>query len=704
MGSLFTELRRRNVFRVGLAYAIVGWFLVQLSDALFPALLLPDWSTRLVVGLLIIGFPVALLLAWAFEITPEGIKREADVDRSASITQATGRKLDFVIIGTLVLALGYFVYDKFMAAETPEVAAESEKSIAVLPFIDLSPGKDQEYFSDGISEELLNVLAKTPGLRVAARTSSFSFKGKDTKIQDIGRELNVATVLEGSVRKAGTRLRITAQLIDVADGYHIWTETYDRELTDVFAIQDEISHAIVDALKVHLVGVETAPPTVIAAANLEAYNLYLRGRFFVQTRTKDALETARANFGQAIGLDPAYAPAYTGLADSIMLLRDDPGSYGDIPPDEAVALARPLIEKALALDPQLADAHASLGLLEWQENNFELAAEALRRAIALSPNLARAHMWLSSVQVALNQEQEAFAILERALVLDPLSIPGNYNMASMLVGRNRHDEALARYEKLVELNPGHPIGYRGVGQMHQNQARFVEAVQWYRKALDVEPGSPGARTQLGFLMLDFGDFDAALELIPEFSDVIWVVQGRVDEALAITREKLDAKPDDMDTVARAALVEAYAGRHARSRALLEQLAAKTTGTDGPLYHVNFVYPANILLAYLRAADGDSEGAMELIGPSRAMLERDRDAGIDTPNHDIAEAALLVVEGRRADAVKAFARAVERKFRSRFILSDPIFIELADEPGFEALVTQINDDLDAARARLMEEES
>ena len=270
--SFFSELKRRNVFKVAAAYIIVGWLLLQVSDTLVPALHLPEWFHSGVAFLLIIGFPLAVIFAWAFEMTPDGLKREKEVDRSQSITRVTGQKLNNALIGMLVLALGYFVIDKFVldprrdaelvqnnqSEKLQEAGADVQggeefgnKSIAVLPFVNMSDDGANEYFSDGLSEELLNLLAKIPDLKVAARTSSFQFKGKTGDIESIATQLKVANVLEGSVRKSGNQVRITAQLIKADDGYHLWSETYDRTLENIFAVQDEIAAAVVDALKVH---------------------------------------------------------------------------------------------------------------------------------------------------------------------------------------------------------------------------------------------------------------------------------------------------------------------------------------------------------------------------------------------------------------------------------------------------------------------
>ncbi|MFB3077036.1 MAG: hypothetical protein ACE1Y4_03425, partial [Lysobacterales bacterium] len=328
--SFFEELKRRNVFRVGIAYVVLAWVVIEVTDTVAPALNLPDWTLAFVTWLGIIGFPFALVFAWGFELTPEGIKREHEVDRSQSVAHITGRKLDFAIIGLLVVALGYFAYDKFVLepardaelvvatteAVTDEVIEQAvqttgyDKSIAVLPFVNMSDDASNEYFSDGISEELLNLLTRIPELRVIARTSSFAYKGKEVSIADIARELNVDHVLEGSVRKSGNQVRITVQLIRANDSSHLWSESYDRTLDNIFAIQDEIAAAVVAQLKVTLLG---AAPTV-REIDPAAYALFLQARYMAHQGTPEAWEQSLALYEQVLEIYPDYAAAWVGLA------------------------------------------------------------------------------------------------------------------------------------------------------------------------------------------------------------------------------------------------------------------------------------------------------------------------------------------------------------------------------------------------------
>ena len=351
---------RRNVTRVALVYIIVAWVTIQVVDVMFPALKVPDWAVSITAALIIIGFPFALIFAWAFEITPEGIKREKDVDRSHSLTAQTGRKLDFMIIGALVIAVAVLLFDKLILTgsddqvaqiSTPDEAADTiirvpEKSIAVLPFVNMSGNVENEYFSDGLSEELLNVLAKIPGLKVAGRTSSFQFKGENKDLRLIGEQLGVAHVLEGSVRQSGPMVRITAQLIDTETGFHLWSETFDRELNDIFAIQDEISASVAAALKVTLFG--AAGEKVVnnrGTESVEAYDLYLRGRYLREHLSRDNIQQSIAVLHEAVAIDPNYAAAWAQLSLSEGRWI---GTYTEsLQFDQGYAIARRYAERAL---------------------------------------------------------------------------------------------------------------------------------------------------------------------------------------------------------------------------------------------------------------------------------------------------------------------------------------------------------------------
>jgi TolB-like protein len=454
--SLFTELRRRNVIRVAAAYLVTAWLVAQIAELALDSFGTPDWVMKTILFMLAMGLPFAIIFAWAFELTPEGIKREKDVDRSESITQQTGRKLNYTIIGALTVALVLSIATRGVQfgaeefVEQPEAVADTDKSIAVLPFVNMSDDPDNEYFSDGISEELLNVLVKVEGLRVASRTSSFSFKGKDTPIPDIAEALKVEHVLEGSVRKAGDTVRITAQLIDVKTDSHLWSETYDRKLEDVFVIQDEISAHIVEALRVALGTGEVVQTSARPTDNLDAYEDYLRGRHFWQRRGEENIRKAIALFEQATRADPGFARAWSSLAAAHLTLPN----YSNEPADTHYPLALEFANKALVLDPTMAESHAVIADLLRFENRWSEAEEHYLAAIRLEPRNATGYLWYAEQLASVGKLELCLENALIALELDPFNA-GTNSMAAFgyeLVG----DMDLARKQLQAAWDLGHP--------------------------------------------------------------------------------------------------------------------------------------------------------------------------------------------------------------------------------------------------------
>ncbi len=558
MNNLFTELKRRNIFRVAGMYAVVGWILIQVAVALESSMKLPDWFDSMVVSLIMIGFPIAILLAWAFEMTPEGMKRTESVADGDSISGQTGRKLDFAILGGLVLVAVLVVGSRFiphdMAApdaadvpEVPEVIAQAEPvepeitdekpSIAVMPFEDFSAGKDQEYFASGISEELLNVLARIDGLKVSSRTSSFAFKEREASTGEIAEALGVKHILEGSIRKSGATLRITAQLIDTSNDQHMWSETYDRPLTaeNLFAVQDEIAAAIVAELKGRLSIGET--DTADRTASLEAYELYIRARDQAQKRLPDTLNAAVEGYKQVIALDPEFAPAYAGLGVAYLLMEE----YTTMLEEESIRLAKPFVDRALELAPNSAEALTAAASLALQESKIQAALDFTNRAIAANPNYVLAYHRQGLTLGSLGQTEQALAIFQKALQLDPLSavLLGNVGAYQERVG----DIAAARatHEKNIKYNPNSTHGYSMLGRIKHNDGDYIGAHTLLKDAQAINPESTTALSQLLQIYGDVGLFELAepLTQTPEDKGVLYVLSGDLEAARKIVAENPD---------------------------------------------------------------------------------------------------------------------------------------------------------------------
>ncbi len=472
--SIVQELKRRNVIKVAIAYAVVAWLLIEITATVFPILKLPDWSVTLVTAFILIGFPFALIFAWAFEITPEGIKREKDVDRSQSITHITGRKLDYLIIAVLVLALGFFAFDKFvlgpsrdaeLVQATTEAVTEqvtetgnaetADKSIAVLPFVNMSSDPEQEYFSDGLAEEILIVLARIPDLTVAPRASAFAYKGDNRSISQIADELRVNLVLAGSVRKAGNRVRITAELIDASNDTQLWSDIFERELNDVFAIQEEIGKAIGRTLEIRLADSRGNAISIAGTNNVEAHNAYLKGRYLLHKRGNENVRRAIENFQQATELDPDFAEAHASLGIAKAL------GWGQRDKKGATLSAN----RALELDRLLPMAWVAAGLAAGQQFRFDEQERALREALALEPNNAEAAHLLGASLINMGHLDEALQLGLRAVSLDPNTAIYRAWLGIYYMALGQGAEGMAHLDEAMEINTavyGYPLMWKAV--------------------------------------------------------------------------------------------------------------------------------------------------------------------------------------------------------------------------------------------------
>jgi TolB-like protein/Flp pilus assembly protein TadD len=487
--SLIEELKRRNVIRVGAAYIVTAWLVIQVVETVFPIYEVSNAAMRIVISALAVGLVPVLFLAWALEITPEGLKWEKDVDRSKSLTSATGKTLDRIIIVVLAIAVSFFEFDKFVLCESREAAiAESareegrseailgsfgDRSIAVLAFDDMSPGKDQEYMSDGIAEEILNLLAKIRDLRVISRSSAFSFKGEDINIPDVAAQLNAAYILEGSVRTAGDQVRITAQLIEGSTDSHVWSNTYDRKLENIFEIQDEIAAAVVEELKVTLL--DEAPKS--QPIDPEAYKLILQARYLWYRRAEGDEQKVLEMYQQAVEMVPDYAPAWAGLSVAWAVHYQK----GRMDREEGLRLARETAEKALELDPDSADALVRMGQALARARDADGMRDAYNRAYELEPDNPLVLGVISRQLRGLAQFDKAIEYLERAAEIDPLGAIWSGNKADILATVGRYDEAEAAYARALELNGNLQSYNMGMADIYIYRREYDKAVEALRE-------------------------------------------------------------------------------------------------------------------------------------------------------------------------------------------------------------------------------
>ncbi|TDJ31381.1 MAG: tetratricopeptide repeat protein [Gammaproteobacteria bacterium] len=545
--SLFKELQRRNVMKMTVVYVLAGWVLLQVADIVIPALGIPEWGVTFVLVLIALGFPIALIFSWVYEITPEGIRKEKDIAPGESITHETSAKLNYLVVGLLVVIAALLAFNLFgtrglktesaviavsepdtaTAVDSPVSPGEGLTSVAVLPFVNMSADPDNEYFSDGISEELLNVLVKVKGLRVPSRTSSFAFKGEGKPIAEIAAILKVDHVLEGSVRKAGNTVRVTAQLIDVGTDTHLWSETYDRELTDIFAIQDEIANSIVRALQATL---GTEVPAIAESRpteSLEAYELYLRGRFFLRLREQENLRRSIELFKQAVELDPEFAQAWSGLAAAYNVLpgymTSDPGVYG---------LAREAANEALVLDGSLGEARAVLAQLLGVEGKFDDALRTFEKALEIAPRDSTARLWYGIQLFQSGYLRQAGEQLAIAKELDPAS-------GLHLGWLGRTQDVLGHQEQALEtFQQGMALGRRAAFKQALlilvHQGRYDEARELVSSgALDQNLGG-----RANFLFIEavenpdkVSEAIAALEATGQFVSSQYLFLGDTDRGL-----------------------------------------------------------------------------------------------------------------------------------------------------------------------------
>jgi len=665
------------------------------------------------------------VLAWVFEVTPDGVKLEKNVDRTDSITPRTGRRLDLVFIGLLVIALGISVTLNVTGMrDAHEMLPESvdRSSIAVLPFTSRSTDPQNQLFADGIHDDLLTRLANISALRVISRTSVMEYRDTTKNLREVAGELGVGVVLEGAVQRAGDSVRITAQLIDASTDEHIWAKSYDRQLSmvNLFAIQSEISEEIALAMRATLTNEEHLRLTNIPTVSLAAYNLYTQGRANLYMRRLDTLQKAREQFEQAIALDPDYAEAYSGLAESVLLLLNN---HQAISVDETFDIARPSIRKALSLNPGLSDAHAVEGLLKhqmWQETRtgpgLEEAAVCLIAALESNPNNATAYMWFASVRATQNRMEEAIELYHDSLRVDPLGKIPYANLPGLYALRGQNDEALDLYVKAVEIHPDWPTAYRNLASHLNGLGRMDEAFAWAKKGRELS-NDPIAAGPMILAYIEFGEYEKALDL---FSDIEpghplyvfglsmqKVIQGDFASALEIIEDSVeDAENPRQIELGLMTTFSAFSGDFEKARRYTEQQYPEFTADANPEVDRFNVAPL-VGYAMILQKLGERKRAATLL--DKALIVVRTLPRIGLTGHGIRDVQILALQGRTSEALSAFRDAIDEGVRGTVVSNgwplslDPYLDSVRDQPAFRAMVAELDDKVGQMQQRLGEAE-
>ena len=731
MNNLFKELRRRSVFRVTGVYAVVGWFMVQASVTLETALGLPGWFDGLVVSLLLIGFPIALILAWAFEITPEGMKRTEAGVPGASFDGKTSHKVDYAILAGLGLVVIVIVADRFVPnltssvdvsqnqtlnGETGRGISDSENgelsdlSIAVLPFVSMSQSKDDEFFADGLSEELLNVLANIDSLKVAARTSSFYFKGKNENLRTIGEILGVKHVLEGSVRRSGDQLRITAQLIKVDDGFHIWSETYDRTISDIFQIQDDISRQVAAKLKVALLGADESATEDDQKHEPEAQRLFLIAQAKLSQRGLENLRSARELFQQAVELDPEFARAHIGYANATLLLDSN---HADLPTKEAILEAKLAAGIAVGLDPDESDVYATFGQIASHEaqksGGMKRKQEALanfEQALSLNPRNVQATYWYAIALEAVGETQRALATYEHALSIDPLARVAHYRKGSLLMQLSRFDEAEDQLLDTLALFPEYLATQGALSDLETARGRPDRAVFWATHAYDANPQSFSYKAQLAVKLAELGETQAALDIVdvadddPTFTSnflraIRYVILS--DQQALYDLAQVLSEQGDQNWRTAGPLAAMMMGDLERARELFTE-AFPEFYADDFAFERGGVDPQLVFApAYVEMKLGNAAQARKLCDAAIAFLQSEESPYTGFRLHGLLTMGFAVLGDNKA-AIAAFNAAYETGYRGSWVSgiarpeNFPLFESVWSDPEFEAVMEKISADV------------
>ena len=717
-GSFIQELKRRNVFRVAIIYIVVSWLLIQIGDVMFPALLLPDWTTTLLVAFLILGFPVAVIFAWAFELTPDGVTRTTDVPEGQSIASDTGQKINYLIIGTLVVAVGFLLAKDFLRTNEPvqPVISVADQSIAVLPFKNQSASEeDAEFFAGGLHDELLTLLSKLGDLKVISRTSVERLDPM-LSIPEIGALLGVATVLEGQVQRAGDRLRINVQLIDTAREGHIWANTYDSELSaeNVFEVQSDIARTIANALRAELSPDDVDALEVIPTTNTEALEKYLLATQIAKRQTYDALFQAEAYMQEATELDDSFSNAWAGLAHMHgELFRT--GAIGLLQYTNEATIA---VAKALAIDPKNANALAARGQVQNATGDSLAAEESFREALEIEPGSSRILGMYGEMLRMQGRLEDAKEVLSTGLALDPLSFELLFQLGRTEMYLGHPERNIEMAHRIQEIEPLNINGYVALLQANLWRGRYDEAWPWYVKTLATGPGDYETWAHIGCYMSNLGlpeIADRYLEkarslgpdeaVVAKCTSTALTNRGQIEQSAALADRMLSKGIGDRWDSDRV-LLRAIRDQAFRTGDLAPAITHYRSRRPELFSPTPVISPANATiaadLALLLRRSGNERQAQVLIDATLQWYRQTQPAGVYGYVYGVMEVHLLVLDGEQDLAIAALEEAINGGYRWqwKWDLANPLYDTLRDRPEFQALLMYIAQDMARQREAVL----
>jgi TolB-like protein/Tfp pilus assembly protein PilF len=706
--KLLNEIKRREVIRPLVAYAGLSWLLLQIVDVISGLLSLPPLFAPAVLLILICGVPVVAYLSWHFDISLDGFRRTPGLGQDHMPTTEPFGLLNWTGLALIVLlsVFGGFqlfeaIRDERMAAEEGQATVKEADAIAVLPFTDQSPEQDQGYLAVGIAEEITSLLGRVNQFRVMASRSSQVLSDEGLTPVDIGRRLEVDAVLTGSIRASGTRLRIRVELLDTDDGRTLWTDSFLRELKDIFAIESEISRAVANLLQDEYLQ-SGAFADISTTSSTDAYVIYLKGREAYRRQTTESMREARTLFEQALALDPEYAPAYVALADTLGALSEGGDGFGVLKPEIAARLAEENLNKAILRQPDIADIYAVMGVVNILRDNYEDSMGNFDKAIELNPSLARAYMWKSLAFNELQKFDEAIAALEKARELDPLFLTSTYNLGMLLSWRGRTDEAEALFQQMQDDFPRSPFPFMGLSDIYFGRGDFVGAIRETRKAAALSPDNDELVQRLVGPMLQLGLTEVVKGKAsdPAWSDTvayyyanILIFEENFDELFERMDFALEANPGDAWTAFEAGWYHAMFGDERRAIDLLRSVESLP---DSEQFSMPNCSPA-IEIAWAHRKAGEEPAYQRLADRCAQLLREQRSSSIQYFELDYLDARISALKGDTQRALASLTEAVDKGWREWWTESDPLLQSLHGNPDYQAAVEFIRTDLARQRA-------